>query len=45
MEMILIVSEDSHSGLAKGFHGQLFDELAGFLRRGGKEYFDEDLAA
>ncbi len=37
--------EEAVAGLARAFRGELLDELAGFLQKGGKEYFDEDLAA
>ncbi len=37
--------EEAVTGLRRSFRGELFDELAGFLRRGGKEVFDQDLAA
>jgi diadenosine tetraphosphatase ApaH/serine/threonine PP2A family protein phosphatase len=37
--------EETVAGLARVFRGALFDELAGFLRKGGREVFDDEMAA
>jgi predicted phosphodiesterase len=37
--------EETVAGLARVFRGALLDELAGFLRKGGREVFDDEMAA
>lgn len=37
--------EEAIAGLSRSFRGELFEGLAGFLRRGGKAVFDQEIAA